>query len=38
MSIFLRLIVVAVVSTALFDFFYYLPRFRALEEAEERFN
>ncbi len=35
MSIFLTLIIVAVVSTALFDFLYYLPRFKALQEAEE---
>jgi len=38
MSIFLTLILVAVVGTALFDFLYYLSRFKALEEAEERLS
>ena len=36
MSTFLILIVIAVVGTALFDFVYYLPNFKALEEAEAK--
>jgi len=36
MGLFLTLILVTVVGTALFDIFYYLPRFKALEEEEEK--
>jgi hypothetical protein len=35
MSLFLILIIIAVVATALFDIIYYLPRFKALQEAED---
>jgi len=37
MSTFLILIITAVVGIALFDFVYYLPRFKDIEEHEERF-
>jgi hypothetical protein len=36
MSIFLITIMIAVVGIALFDIIYYSPRFKALEEAEEK--
>ncbi len=36
MSLFFTGIVVVVLSTALFDFLYYLPRFKAMQEAEEK--
>ena len=35
MSLLLMGILFAVVTTALFDFIYYLPRFRALQEEAE---
>ncbi len=36
MSTFLIIIMIAMVATALFDFIYYSPRFKALEEVEEK--
>jgi hypothetical protein len=38
MSLFLIMVIIAVAATALFDLIYYLPRFKALEEAEELFH
>ncbi len=38
MSLSLTLIVIAALGTALFDFIYYLPRFKLMEESEERFK
>ena len=35
MNTFLMGVLLAVVTTALFDFLYYLPRFRALQAAQE---
>ena len=36
MSMILIFMIAVVLGVALFDFIYYLPRFKALEESEEK--
>lgn len=36
MSLFLLLIVTAVVATVIFDWVYFLPRFKEMEEVEKK--